>query len=218
MLGTLTVMGQELPNWAKEDARTQGGGWVWFPGKFIHSDRTVATAMAIGASVEYLMSECGVPHKETKFIEKFARQDSKGNWQVVLRAAIKDKHCSQGKYADLKTKRALANPMLMDKYFAYRQFQESKKLDTNVCNRSNTLGCLEVADAEWQTKNYIKAAVYAKRACDFGDAYTCGFYGTVLWDMGQVGQARAYYGMACNAGEKKYCGFRGELNKQLASN
>ena len=205
----------KLPKWAQEDSRTQGGEWIWFPGKYVAFDRNVAASMAVGRALDYLISECGVAHKETKFIEKWERQNKDLSWSVYLRAAIKADHCNEGKYASLKKKRSLTNTNLHQKYYAYKMFLSNKDMDTALCNKDDVAGCLVMADAAWRVKDFIKAAVYAKKGCDLGDSYTCGFYGTILWDLGRLGEAKAYYTKACNAGIERDCADIVILNKQL---
>jgi len=221
MLFSVQILGQELPNWAKTDSRTQGGGWQFYPGKFSHKDRIVAGTMAKGRALEYVMLECGLAHKEIRFNEVLERKVN-GIWEVYVRASLTYKQCKEAKYGSFKLKVLITSQMLNKIYWAYKNFNANLKVDTDLCPASDPTLCLEIADEEWKLGNTFKAMYYAKRGCQLGYDYLCGFNGFMLWELGYVKPARAYLHKSCVAGNKQHCNLQKKVEEDtkryLASN
>lgn len=211
LLVNSTVSAQELPEWAEESSRTQGGGWVWFPGKGENESKSEAVIQAENAAVDYMIKECSVPHKDTKFHERFERKNGKV-WEVYVRASVKDQDCQYAR--NTKDKSKVVNYPLLSQYLSRT---DTVKIDSFICRRYDTVGCLEVADGAWRSGRIAKALAYAKRGCELGNSYTCGFYGYLLWETKNLEEARTYFTMACNEGQQMYCNDVATMDKLLAS-
>ena len=204
VLSLQTFAKSELPDWAKTDARTQGGGWIWFPGKYKATDRVLANTIAIGRAVEYLMLECNVPHKETRFVERFERQVD-GIWEVYTRASVTSKQCKETKYASPKRMKFIKSNNLVQMYWTYRSFLGNKTLDKDLCNKDAPDECVFPIDREWKNGNKVKAIAYAERGCMLGDKFSCGFAGRIYWELGAASRAHRLLVEGCNGGHEIWC-------------
>lgn len=183
-------------SWVKEQSRTQGGGWIWFPGNGKSNSQAHSTLIAQGTALEYLIEECGEIPMEVKFHEKCIDQ-KEGQYIVYVRASVTQDQCT----AKVKNK----NIELARKLNQYRAYKSDRLVDTKICNRYNASDCYLQADKEWRANNVSLASAYAKAACAFGDNYSCGFYGYLQFEMGDVYTAIKYVEMACKNGDKFSC-------------
>lgn len=206
MVFAYSAFSQELPEWAQTTARTQGGGWNWYPGKASHPSKDTAFYLATSRALDYLIKECQTVPLKTKFHERFDRK-VRGQWEVHVRASIKDKDCSRTRtMKDFKKLQAMSNIELLNQYMKFRNDIDAVVIDPDACSRWNLVGCLIVANTEWKLKNLGKAAAYALRGCRLGHSRSCGTYGAVLWDIGgREGEALAYLKKACEFQVDDFC-------------
>jgi hypothetical protein len=192
--------------WVKEDGRTQGGGWVWFPGKAAHSNLSIATMQAEGSALEYLKGECLRIPKATKFNEKCVERVN-GKFVVHIRAAIRDRACSGG--SDI-------NSELTRRHLSYKASLVQNSFNRAVCNQSNALGCYTMASDAWKVKDITTAMAYAEAACTYGDMFSCGFLGYFHYKLQNPYGAKQYLEMGCKKdGTKVWCDLLGDLTIQL---
>lgn len=192
--------------WAKEDSRTQGGGWVWFPGKASNANLSLATMHAEGAALEYLKGECQRIPQDTKFNEKCVERTN-GKFVVYVRAAIRDRACSSGNDV---------NRELTRRHLNYTASLSNQRLNVSVCNQRNALGCYQLADREWRVKNMAAAIGYAEAACTYGDMYSCGFLGFMHYQMQNPYEAKQYLEIGCKQDQSKvWCDSLSDLVKQI---
>lgn len=192
-------------DWVQEDSRTQGGNWIWFPGTGKHKTLSKATLYAEGRALDYLTSECGLTHTETKFHEKCVEKDSQGYFNVYVRASITHRQCDQAKYGSPELKEKIKSFALNQKLEAYKAFITNSFLDTRKCNASDVDGCFTQANKEFKMNNFALAAAYAKRACEYGDKYSCGFLGYLYFEMGDVYRGKKLMRKGCDNGFDHYC-------------
>jgi len=162
---------KQLPSWTKEQSRTQGGGWIWFPGKGVSKQAHDADLAAKGKALDYLLQECQALHRSIKFHER-AVEKKKGQFHVYVRASIKQKECKQSASASEEEKKALSSETLKSVYFQYKLAMAKKTIDYSVCNYNNSY-CLQKVSLEFQMRNDYVALLYAQYACEKGVEIAC---------------------------------------------
>lgn len=160
------ALASDLPNWTQEDHRTQGGGWIWFPGKYLALTEIGADVMAKGMAVAYLMEECQLPHKEIRFNERHV-EEVDGKYRVYVRAAIKDSQCREGKYGSAELREKVVNRSLLTLYRQYKLKVTELQIADKVC-AIDPLYCLGQARQEAHMENWYRAYIYAERSCRAG--------------------------------------------------
>lgn len=187
-------------NWYEDSARTQGGGWIWFPGTAKHKDLHTATNLAEGAALDYLVGECQMVHREVKFHEK-CMKPIKGGFRVYVRASIKRKQCDMAKSKKVIYK----NKKLTERLNQFRAYKAKNSVDTDKCNSHTPDQCFLIADDEWRLGNTILAEAYADRACQYGKRAYCGFQGYLNYKLGNKEKARRLLTRSCEVGNKHDC-------------
>jgi hypothetical protein len=160
----------ELPLWARIDHRTQGGGWLWFPGRGDAKTEREADILARGSALDYLMQECQVPHVNTRFIERFTIR-LEGHYYVYVRANVTQDECNQTKYSNDKRQKII-NAKLMEVYVQYRTMVAEQKVNFKICKYENDY-CLQNAVSEFEMRNDYKALLYAQYSCNKGIPEGC---------------------------------------------
>ncbi len=86
--------------WAKQESRTQGNGWIWYPSKATDSNLYKADLRAKGFALEQLTQECEVIPKDARFHERCVENNG-GNYLVKVRVSVKNKSCALAKTGQL---------------------------------------------------------------------------------------------------------------------
>jgi hypothetical protein len=130
MLGTFSfsIQAEECGRlgWTQKTTRTQGGGWIWFPGKGVGTNLKDAYLKAEGQALDRLIKECVFPHKETKFIERCDEVEGK-NVVAYVRASLKQDQCNQTKYSNEKGRRIFEHKVLTRTWRQYKKFAKKEK-------------------------------------------------------------------------------------------
>ena len=112
-------------SWVHETSRTQGGSWIWFPGKGIAKNQKDAYLLAEGQALDRLIKECQFPHKEVRFIERCIEEVG-SDVVAYVRASIKHDQCSETKYASSKRRFLIESTALVGTYRQYLKLTEAK--------------------------------------------------------------------------------------------
>ena len=201
--------------WARNDSRTQGGGWIWFPGKGASENLEHAYMQAEGMAIKRLIMECNFPHKVVKFHERCDELDD-GEYYAYVRASLKQDICSQTKNATPSEKKTSINSNLMAIYIRYQKYsdevfsEESEKRKNknnklNFCNADNGSKCLKYAKYEWINGNKEQAIKYGKIGCMNDDAKSCAMIGKFFRKKNDKKKAKKFFIKSCELGLKKVC-------------
>ena len=209
-------------NWVKQDARTQGGGWIWFPGKATARDLETASLYALGRSLDYLQGECGIVPKAVKFNEKCVEHHRNGSVTVYVRASIKGKVCRYAANANNVIKQKMANLFLTKQLNNYRDLTTSTKISYE-CDAGDIGACLDKLNSYYAVYNLDMTLKYAKRACKLGHDGSCGTAGVLYKNKGMWRTAYQWADKGCPAGSvpegkpKKYAtAYACKVKKALA--
>ena len=113
---SLTFEGQcEKQDWVKETARTQWGGWVFFPGKGVAQTEDEAWLRAEGTALEKLVGECQFPHKEVKIHERCVEKMGDDHIAYV-RLSLLETLCKEARYSSDDLKKKIFNEALHQRY------------------------------------------------------------------------------------------------------
>ncbi len=168
---TRVAFSQELPSWTNADHRTQGGGWIWFPGKYLAVTELEADYMAKGKAVAYLMEECQIPHSEIRFVERHV-QEVEGKFKVYVRASITQKQCNEGKYGSKALKHKIFSRNLLNLYRRYKLKLAQIEVAKTVCT-IDTLYCVSLARRAADMSDWYSAYIYAEKSCELGIKQGC---------------------------------------------
>lgn len=187
--------------WTKETSRTQGGGFIWFPGIAVKIRQLdTAILLAEGRALDYLIGECKAPHKEIQFHERCIEEDGP-NFTVYVRASIKQKFCDEAKYSkDLGESYSWT---LDTKLFEYYKLI-NREVTTDVCS-NDVDACLALAESAELNGNKTLALKYLEKACNSRLEFGCGAYGDVLINMGFVQKGHQFLKSNCNLGDEYSC-------------
>ncbi len=163
---TRVAVAGELPSWTKDHHRTQGGGWIWFPGNALAITEIEADMMAKGKAIAYLMEECQLPHKEIRFNERYIVEED-GKFRVFVRASITQRQCKEGKYGSMALRSRIVNRHLLGLYRQYMIKIAEIQVADKIC-RADTVYCLDLAKQEVDMNNWYKAYTYAEKSCKHG--------------------------------------------------
>lgn len=106
-------------DWIDEPTRTQGGSWIWFKGKGVAYTRAEADSLAKGETLNHLVKECRIPHKETMFHER-CEEFTANNFVIYVRASIEHRFCNESKNAGPNGWEKLASPELANDLAKFR--------------------------------------------------------------------------------------------------
>jgi hypothetical protein len=160
-----------LPVWTKEQSRTQGGGWIWFPGKAVSTKEHDADLIARGKALDYLMQECQALHRGIRFHERaVSRVD--GKFHVYVRASIKQGDCKYASSLKADDRKHISSDTLKSLYFQYKLSLAKQKVDYSICNWGNGY-CADRVSLEFQMRNDYVALLYAQYACEKGSPPAC---------------------------------------------
>lgn len=194
-------------DWTKETSRSQGGGWVWFPGLGVHASLSRAILAAEGTSLNYLYGECQSIPNETKFNERCITRENQ-KYKVHVRASIRQNSCDPS---------SASNKELVSRLLSYRAIETKHALDTSKCNETNAEGCFLLAHKEKELKNLELSLAYSEAGCLYKDYYSCGFLGFLHWELGNAPEARKYLKLGCKHDSKNgWCENLKELEDQIS--
>ncbi|MBT7567289.1 hypothetical protein HN630_00100 [archaeon] len=154
------------PDWTRIQHRTQGGGWIWYPGKGEHQNHHLAALLAKGQALAYLIEECAAPHLEAKFNERYeSKADNKT--VVYVRASIKDSQCRESKYGSGEIKGITSNNKLWEIYTFYQNYIAGQSIDLSICRKENVY-CLDQANKSADRGQWYQALRYSQYSCSKG--------------------------------------------------
>jgi TPR repeat protein len=204
-------------DWTQEDSRTQGGGWIWFPGKGVGTTIEDAYLKAEGLAIGRLIQECGVPHKEVKIHE---RCDEKNDleYMAYIRVSILESKCVEIKYANEEKKKVLLNRELMKIFHKYQaRIEESKNQNTSsktiICTVEMNKRCLDRGRVEYSLGNHEIALQYYDEVCKNGELDGCFNAGLASWMLKNQDQALRYFNLPCKQNDATACYLKGRLLK-----
>lgn len=203
----------EKLSWTKEDARTQGGGWVWFPGKGIAADRETAIALAEGAAVSLLVQECQFPHKEVKSHERCVEEYA-DNYRAYVRVSLLEKQCDETKYAKDDKRTIIENKELMKNLRRYRDLTKQIDKTSENCQEKSAQTCYDFGKYEYFMGNPKQAIEFFNSGCQHGHAQACFNAAVVTWEQGDTVKAARYLELLCNQNDFQACHFLGNLNRK----
>ena len=165
----------ELPAWARENSRTQGGGWVWFPGKAVARSEADADFHARGMALDYLVQECTSIPKETQFNERFSIR-KRGFYYVYVRASVKNTACKFLKSKEEGKRKKYLNEELKVLYGQYKLNEAKKRFrrefNFRECHNRNDY-CLDRYFTYANMHDDYLAILYAQHSCDKGVQRAC---------------------------------------------
>lgn len=204
----------EKLSWTKEDSRTQGGGWVWFPGKGVAADRETAILLAEGAALSLLVQECQCPHKEIKSHERCVEEYA-GNFRAYLRLSLLEKQCNETKYAKDEKKSLIENKELTKRLQRYHELTK-QNVEKNVenCHEKGAQTCYDFGKYEYFMGNHKKAVANFNFGCQYGHAQSCFNAAMVTWELGDTDKATRYLELLCNQNDFQACYFLGNLSRK----
>jgi hypothetical protein len=114
--------------WTTADNRTQGGGYLWFPGNGSGKSVETADLLAKGRALEAMKEECEGFFSGTIFVDRHVEY---GNREVIVwvRALVKQEDCIMVKRGEAKQGKTLKTL-----YVDYRVL--IARADTSICNNS----------------------------------------------------------------------------------
>lgn len=220
--------------WTRQVARTQAGGWIWFPGKGISKDKEEALLLAEGIALERMTYECNNIHRETKIHERCI-ESRWGEYIAHVRLSIEDKNCKISKGDNSKK---FINHKLTSRHRSYLKLIQNRKYkDRKGCKIGDIKRCVDIANSFWakneknaayfyagvgceegdgsscfmlgyfhlNDKNYFKSAEYSKIACWKKVPEGCNNAGLVFQNNGDQEKAMKYFLLACEKEDKTGC-------------
>lgn len=199
--------------WTKDDGRTQGGGWIWFPGKAMADSLDEAYLKAEGLAIGRYLQECVIPHKEVKIHERC--DEMVGNYyRAYVRVSIRDKKCREAKYATSKLKPLIFNKRLMKTYKSYKRLtSKDEKIDDLECSLSNSKNCYQLGKYEFQMGNLKGALKKFDIGCRLSDINACFNAGLTAMELNfSYTKILKYFEMVCNKRDGQGCLFVAHVN------
>jgi TPR repeat protein len=199
--------------WTKEDARTQGGAWIWFPGKGIGSNLEEATLRAEGRALEMLSKECAFPHKEVKIHERC--NEKEGDDHVVfLRLSLEHKQCAESKNANRKLKTKILNKGLARTLKRYRKLIGDKHDEKKNCVNETAEKCYEYGKHFYYTNEFDSALTLFKTGCQKNHVSSCFNAGVVALRLDKKKDAVSQFKLAKLKGDIQSLFFLGHIEYQ----
>lgn len=202
--------------WNQTDSRTQGGGWIWFPGKGTSSSSLEdAYLKAEGSAIYRMIQECEAPHKESRINERCDYQDGL-EYKAFVRVAILDAKCREIKYGDKAFKERATNPELQRTYLRYMEkadaIQNRSKTRKEIdCSQYPAEKCLSIGRLEYGLENYELALEYFDDVCRNDNFAGCFNAGLSSWMLRKNDKAIGYFSLPCKKEDAQACYFQGKL-------
>ena len=205
-------------DWTKTSSRTQGNGWIWFPGKATSLIRSTSIISAEGEALSYETGECGLIHTRTKFHEKCTEQNADGSFTTYVRASIKAKYCSEAMSSvGTNNIERISNPILTRRLNAYKMGNAENDVKDS-CNAKQIYNCTLEHFAAKDAGNYFLAAAYAKRGCLWGKTALCSSAALVLVEARMIRESIAWANQGCIQGNQIGCKLRDRIHSVMISN
>lgn len=199
--------------WTKENGRTQGGGWIWYPGKGRGLSLEDATLLAEGRALEMLVKECLVPHKEVKVHERCHEQQ--GNEHVVfLRLSLEDTQCRQAKTSNAKFRHKIKNRELERTLTRYRKKIGDSEKVKKECSALTGRECFQMGKQEYFLENLKDAKKLFTTGCNKNHRDSCFNGGVVLMRENQFSKSQRYFEKAKKLGDTQSLFFLGHIGIQ----
>lgn len=191
--------------WTKEQSRTQGGGWNWYPGRGDGESLEEATLWAEGRALKLLVGECQFPHKEVKVHERCVEY-KEGKVEVFLRMSLRDFECQASKYASELTRAKIENGELLSVLQRYENMLNSQKgIRKEVCHIKNAEGCHRLAKILYGQNERNKALELFEQACGYGNRDSCFNAASIYKNTGNLNKAKVYYKTSCDDEDGEGC-------------
>lgn len=205
--------------WNQSDSRSQGGGWIWFPGKATSSvSLDEAYLKAEGQALSRMVQECEAPHKETRINERCDFLDGVEH-KAFVRIAITDSNCREIKYADKNSREKITHKELSKTFRKYRekigfiqkQSGSSKKIN---CSEAQNEKCLKLGRLEYSLENYDTALEYFDEVCRNDHLNGCFNAGLAAWMLNKLDKAAGYFALPCKSNDAQACYLKGKIHLQ----
>ena len=205
-------------SWTHTSARTQGGGWIWFPGKFTAEDRFQAEVKALGLALSYESDECRIIPKGTKVHEKCVEKNADGTWTVYVRASFKDKICKRASVASRRVASQMRSLPFTRKLNAFKMASVERNIRP-ACANGNFKACYDSMNDYLQNDRYVEAAVYGQKACKLGSAHACGITAVLLKQIGLRREGLYWASLGCTKtyNNKYTCKIKSILGRMIKS-
>lgn len=206
-------------DWNQSDSRSQGGGWIWFPGKASSSvSLEEAYLKAEGQALSRLVQECEAPHKETRINERCDFLDGV-EFRAFVRVSITDSNCKEIKYADKTSREKITHKELSKTFRKYRekigfiqkQSGSSKKIK---CTEELNEKCLKLGRLEYSLENYDTALEYFDDVCRNDHLNGCFNAGLAAWMLNKLDKAAGYFSLPCKGNDAQACYLKGKTHLQ----
>lgn len=183
----------EKLEWAVEDSRTQGGGWIWFPGKGTGTTVEESYGYAENLALQRLVQECqGIPI-DAKFHER-CDQKNGDTVESFVRVSVRDSECKLAQRKESKI-----NKQLQDQLEDYLQLKNLKEIsglgDKEKLNYANSI----------VSENNLLAIKIYKSLCDKSNQASCYFYYNQLFKNGEYEQAFEGTSQRCLSSDVSFC-------------
>lgn len=203
-------------DWTKEDGRTQGGAWIWFPGKGIGSTLEEATLRAEGRAITMLNKECAFPHKEVKIHERCHEQEGDDH-VVFLRLSLEHKQCAESKNANSKLKRKIVNKGLVRTLKRYRKLIGDKHDEKKNCQNETAEKCYEYGKHFYYTNEFESALTLFKTGCQKNHVSSCFNAGVVALRLSKKEDAISQFKLAKLKGDIQSLFFLGHIEYEAGN-
>ncbi|MEK6624608.1 MAG: tetratricopeptide repeat protein [Bdellovibrionota bacterium] len=216
---SLTFEGQcEKQDWVKETARTQWGGWVFFPGKGVAQTEDEAWLRAEGTALEKLVGECQFPHKEVKIHERCVEKMVDDHIAYV-RLSLLETLFKEARYSSDDLKKKIFNEALHQRYkkFSKLDAKESfQTVDGKSCEEKTAEECYQWGRHEFFAGDQGLSLIFFESACKKGHVNACFNSGLVAQKLGMDNKARGLFTLSCHSKDAQGCLFLGHYEKAAA--
>jgi TPR repeat protein len=198
--------------WTLQDGRTQGDGWIWFPGKSSGISLEEAYLKAEGMALERLNSECTMIHKEAKILER-CDEIIDGVYKAYVRVSIKEKYCKQAKYGR-NSKNIINYPLTTTLKHYQKKYLGKKENTSSLCSYEQWDKCYELGKFEFNMGNYQQASKFFTTACKHLDTKSCFNAGVSSLMEGKKNRALSFFKMTCDQNDGQGCLLCGKILKE----
>lgn len=186
----------ETIDWVAEDSRSQGGGWIWFPGKGSGSTVEESYQYSENLALQRLEQECQNIPISVKFNER-CDQKSGDTIESFVRVSVTDIDCKKAQNKKIQTNEKLKGQL--ENYLALKNLKElsgldegekynyartinednpnlSKKILKELCSKSISGSCELYFKTLMKLKMYDQVIAESKVKCSKNDQQSCDFF------------------------------------------
>ncbi len=208
-------------DWVKEESRTQGGGWIWYPGRARDSSKESAMIRAEGSAIRALIQECQVPHVEAKIHERCS-EELGGIHHAYVRVSLRDLECEQARRSSNEYKTKITNQQMNTTYQKYLKLEGMIEENATGCN--NIKECYDRGTYAAFRDETQKALDFFRKGCDMADDKCCFNAGLIAMEQNDYQAAEKFFNLQCKRGDLQSCHFKaltlasGEKERGLENN